>query len=57
MAILNKPTRVEYMCSYCGRKETRGIMMGRPTPGECLRKGKTAFGKSKPHSWRINKKF
>ena len=48
---------VEYMCSYCGIKTTRSAISGRPSPGECSKKGKTREGKSKPHSWVINKKY
>lgn len=52
-----KPTTVEYICSYCGIRVTRGALMGRPQPGICPRKGKTSDGKPKPHSWRVNRKF
>ena len=27
--------RIEYMCTYCGKKETRSPSMGRPQPGKC----------------------
>ena len=30
--------RIEYMCSHCGKKETRFVSMGRPQPGKCPRK-------------------
>lgn len=43
---------IEYMCSYCGRKEIRGVNAGRPKPGKCPRKTN-----NQPHSWRINRKF
>ena len=43
---------IEYMCSYCGRKETRSVNAGRPKPGTCSRKGP-----NKPHSWRTNRKY
>ena len=43
---------VEYMCSQCGRRETRGKMMGRPNPGTCPRKTG-----NRPHSWVINRKW
>lgn len=53
----SKPTRIEYMCSYCGTKQIRGIATGKPQPGICHRKGKTSDGKSKPHTWIINRKI
>lgn len=52
-----KPTRVEYMCSWCGRKEIRRAGFGKPQPGSCPRKPKTKDGKSKPHTWVTNKKY
>lgn len=30
--------RIEYMCSQCGKKETRYASLGRPNPGKCPRK-------------------
>ena len=44
--------RIEYMCSQCGKKETRFVSMGKPQPGKCPRKGN-----GKPHSWTVNRKF
>ena len=44
--------RIQYMCSYCGKKETRLVSLGRPLPGKCPRKTG-----NKPHSWVINKKL
>ena len=52
-----KPRTVEYKCSWCGRIALRGINSGRPSPGVCDRKGKTADGRTKPHTWLINAKF
>ena len=46
------PTKVEYMCTYCGRRETRGINGGRPMPGKCSRRDG-----EHPHRWVINKKY
>jgi len=43
---------IEYMCTYCGKKETRSSSMGRPNPGKCPRKKG-----DKPHSWTINRKW
>ena len=54
-----KPTQknymIEYICTYCGAKKLKGLNMGRPEPGACPRKGKTADGRPKPHSWRRNR--
>lgn len=49
--------RVEYMCTYCGKKETRSDIGGRPSPGQCPRKPKNANGKPRPHTWVINRKY
>ena len=46
-----KPKKIEYMCTYCGRKETRKEGMGRPMPGKCSRRD------GKPHRWVINRKW
>ena len=47
-----KPHAIEYMCSYCGIKNLRGITAGKPKPGKCARrKG------DMPHRWVINKKI
>ena len=37
--------RIQYMCTYCGKKTTRSSSQGRPMPGRCPKKE----GK-KPHS-------
>lgn len=43
---------VEYMCSQCGKKQTRPKAMGRPDPGKCPRKQG-----NKPHSWVKNREL
>ena len=43
---------VEYMCSQCGKKQTRPKAMGRPDPGKCPRKTG-----NKPHSWVKNREL
>lgn len=48
---------VQYMCSYCGKKQTMRASMGRPLPGICTKKGKTSDGRTRPHSWRVNLKY
>ncbi len=44
--------RIEYMCSYCGKKEIKTTLQGRPMPGKCPRKEG-----NKPHSWRKNREM
>ena len=53
----DKPTRVEYVCTWCGSKSTRSASAGRPMPGNCARKPKDSNGRPKPHTWVINRKF
>lgn len=48
---------VEYICTYCGRKESRVAAAGRPSPGNCPRKPVGRDGSMKPHSWRVNKRY
>ena len=43
---------VQYMCRYCGAKETKPISFGRPMPGKCPRKQNGG-----PHSWVVNKRY
>ena len=45
------------MCKWCGAKITQGAQVGRPFPGQCLRRGKDSRGMHKPHVWVINRKF
>lgn len=47
---------IEYMCKYCGTKQTKPKNMGKPMPGECPRRNKDASGKRMGHSWIINRK-
>lgn len=42
--------RVEYMCSYCGKKEIRLKSIGRPMPGKCPRRNGDM-----PHRWIVNR--
>ena len=44
--------RVEYMCRYCGLKQTRLKNVGRPMPGTCNRRGA-----NQPHSWVKNREW
>lgn len=47
-----KPTRVEWMCTQCGRKIQTGASLGRPMPGTCPRSPRKG-----PHHWVKNKEF
>ncbi len=38
----------KWVCSYCG---TRTTCVGRPMPGQCVRKPRDKNGKMKPHTW------
>lgn len=51
-----KTTAIQYMCSYCGRKEMKSPVAGRPEPGNCPRRPRTSGGYW-PHRWVINKRF
>ncbi len=44
--------RVEYMCSWCGKKVIRFKNLGRPMPGICPKKNN-----KKPHTWVKNRVF
>ena len=46
---------IEYKCSYCGNTSTRSATAGKPSPGTCIRKGKTKDGRTKPHTWVKNR--
>lgn len=46
------PKRIEYICTQCGKKDTRVVSQGRPLPGKCPRKTG-----NKPHSWVINRRL
>lgn len=45
----------EYMCSYCGKRETKLPQFGRPEPGTCSKRGQKANGMSLPHRWIVNR--
>lgn len=49
---MKEKKHVEYKCSWCGKVETRPVIMGRPQPGKCPRKAG-----DKPHTWVINRKY
>lgn len=44
--------KIEYICTYCGKREIKAQIFGRPAPGRCPRKTG-----DKPHTWRINRKI
>ena len=43
---------IQYMCRYCGKKETKSKNSGRPMPGKCPRRNG-----DQPHSWVKNKEW
>ena len=43
---------IQYMCRYCGKKETKPVSFGRPEPGRCPRKSNGG-----PHSWAVNRRY
>lgn len=49
MTKMSRDKRVEYMCTYCGHRQTRPKSNGRPMPGRCPKRD------GKPHRWVINK--
>lgn len=49
--------RVEYLCTWCGRKIIIASRYGRPEPGNCPRKPRNTDGKMKPHTWAVNRKL
>jgi len=51
------PKKIEYMCTWCGKRVTKIANSGRPEPGKCPKKGTTRDGGGKPHTWVINKKY
>lgn len=44
--------KIEYICSYCGKKIMKSQTSGRPDPGKCPRKPG-----DKPHTWRVNRRI
>lgn len=55
--MIKKVKRIEYMCSYCGKKVMSSSIGGRPLPGECPRKTRLPNGKMRPHTWVISRKL
>lgn len=52
MAKNRKIKTIEYMCRYCGFKQTKLSTTGRPMPGTCKRRGT-----NQPHSWVKNREW
>ncbi len=44
--------RIEYMCKYCGRKEVKTSLQGRPMLGTCTRRNGNG-----PHVWIKNREL
>ncbi len=42
--------QIQWMCTHCGRKETRNENVGRPMPGKCPKKPFKG-----PHTWVKNR--
>lgn len=57
MPVPNGPPRIEYICTYCGRRMIRSKMFGRPDPGGCPRKPRLPDGKMRPHTWTISRQI
>jgi len=43
---------IKWQCSHCGTIANTYKPGDRPHPGECVKQGKAANGKWKPHSWK-----
>jgi len=43
----------EYMCTWCGKKERRSSIAGRPAPGVCPKR--STSDRKRPHVWVVNK--
>lgn len=43
---------IQYMCRYCGKKQTRSANAGKPSPDTCPRKQNGG-----PHTWIINRQY
>ena len=57
MQQIKRPLVIVYMCTYCGKEESRSSLRGRPMPGYCPRRGNMKDGKPLPHRWIINRKI
>ena len=49
--------RVQYLCRYCGMRETRFVKDGKPLPGRCPKRNGTDLKGTKPHVWQAVQKF
>lgn len=51
--------RIEYICTFCGKKESKPEGYGRPQPGKCPRRAISPEGKKLPvplpHEWEVNR--
>ncbi len=46
---------IEYICTYCGNKDSRWDDNGMPNPGVCQKRGRKKDGSVQPHSWKKNR--
>lgn len=49
---MNNKKNIQYMCTYCGKKETRSKTSERLMPGKCPRRNGNM-----PHSWVKNREL
>ena len=54
---MDRYTKVEYICTYCGERITKVAWAGQPNPGTCKRRKDAINGRNWPHSWVINRTF
>ena len=47
----HKDTMTEWICTACGKKERKSIILGRPQPGCCSK----ALRRGGPHRWVKNR--
>lgn len=47
---MSNDKRIEYMCTYCGKRVVKKASFGRPNPDKCPRKNG-----DRPHSWVKNR--
>ena len=54
---MDRYTKIEYMCTYCGARTVRVAWTGRPSPGYCSARSNAANGKKWPHRWVVNRRL
>ena len=51
----NTPIRVEFLCTWCGKRTMCSATHGRPEPGVCPKRSSAT--RERPHVWLKNRKF